>query len=77
MIIIWLGTVNTAAAFFLWNHALQRLEAFEISVLQNTMLVQIAVLAWIFLGEEIPLAKVFPMVLVFCGALMVQFKRRA
>jgi drug/metabolite transporter (DMT)-like permease len=50
-IILWLGVVNTALAFLLWNHALRRLEAFEISVLQNTMLVQIAILSWIFLGE--------------------------
>jgi len=74
-IIIWLGVVNTALAFFLWNHALQRLEAFEISVLQNTMLVQIAVLSWMFLGEQLTMAKLVPMALVFIGALVVQLRR--
>ena len=74
-IIIWLGVVNTALAFFLWNHALQRLEAFEISVLQNTMLVQIAVLSWMFLGEQLTVAKLIPMALVFIGALVVQLRR--
>ena len=74
-IIIWLGVVNTAVAFFLWNHALQRLEAFEISVLQNTMLVQIAVLAWIFLGESLTVAKLVPMAMVFVGALVVQLRK--
>jgi len=74
-IILWLGVVNTALAFFLWNHALQRLEAFEISVLQNTMLVQIAVLSWMFLGEQLSVAKLVPMVLVFIGALVVQLRR--
>lgn len=74
-IIIWLGVVNTALAFFLWNHALQRLEAFEISVLQNTMLVQIAVLSWLFLGEELTVTKLIPMALVFFGALIVQLRK--
>ena len=74
-IIVWLGVVNTALAFFLWNHALQRLEAFEISVLQNTMLVQIAVLSWMFLGEQLTVAKLIPMGLVFVGALVVQLRK--
>ena len=73
-IILWLGVVNTALAFFLWNHALQSLGAFEISVLQNTMLVQIAVLSWMFLGEQITVAKLIPMALVFIGALVVQLR---
>ena len=74
-IILWLGVMNTAVAFFMWNRALGRLEAFEISVLQNTMLIQIAVLAWIFLGERFALAKVPAMALVFLGALIVQLKK--
>ncbi len=75
MIILWLGLLNTAVAFFLWNIALQSLEAFEISILQNTMLIQIAVLAWIFLGERLTTTKLVPMALVFMGALVVQLKR--
>ena len=74
-IILWLGVVNTALAFLLWNHALQRLEAFEISVLQNTMLVQIAILSWIFLGERLIVTKLVPMALVFVGALVVQLRK--
>ena len=74
-IILWLGVMNTALAFFMWNRVLGRLEAFEISVLQNTMLIQIAVLAWIFLGERFALAKVPAMALVFLGALIVQLKK--
>jgi drug/metabolite transporter (DMT)-like permease len=74
-IILWLGVVNTALAFFLWNHALQRLEAFEISILQNTMLVQIAILSWIFLGERLTPMKLVSMALVFVGALIVQLRK--
>ncbi len=71
-IVIWLGVVNTAAAFFLWNHALQRVEAFEISILQNTMLIQIAVLSVIFLGETLTAMKLLGMAAVFVGVLIVQ-----
>lgn len=74
-IIIWLGVVNTALAFFLWNHALRKLGAFEISILQNTMLIQIALLSWFFLGERLTSVKVISMALVFVGVLIVQLKR--
>jgi drug/metabolite transporter (DMT)-like permease len=74
-IIAWLGVVNTALAFFLWNHALLRLEAFETSILQNTMLIQIAVLSWVFLGERFTTMKLVAMALVFFGVLIVQLKR--
>lgn len=74
-IIGWLGVVNTAIAFFLWNHALQRLEAFEISILQNTMLIQIAVLSWLFLGERLSTVELVAMAMVFFGVLIVQLKR--
>jgi drug/metabolite transporter (DMT)-like permease len=71
-ILLWLGVVNTAAAFFLWNHALQRVEAFEISILQNTMLIQIAILSVIFLGEKLTASKMLGMATVFVGVLIVQ-----
>ena len=74
-IIIWLGVVNTALAFFLWNHALKRMEVFEISILQNTMLVQIALLSWLFLGEQLTVVKMISMALVLVGVLLVQLKR--
>ncbi|MFW9851684.1 MAG: DMT family transporter [Candidatus Thorarchaeota archaeon] len=50
--ILWLSIVNTAFAFTLWNHAMQKLAAVEISIINNTMLVQITILAVIFLSER-------------------------
>ena len=50
-IIIWLAAVNTALAFTLWNVSLRRLSAVESAGINNTMLIQIAMLAWIFLDE--------------------------
>lgn len=72
MIILWLSVVNTALAFLLWNRALRFIHAYELSVLQNTMMVQIAVLAWIFLGERLTYEMVFGIGLVIVGVLLVQ-----
>jgi len=71
-ILLWLSLVNTALAFVLWNHALEQMKAFQLSVLQNTMLIQIGILAWIFLAEELTAAKVIAMLMVFAGVLTVQ-----
>lgn len=52
VIIVWLAVVNTALAFTLWNRALRHLGALEAAGINNAMLVQIALLAWVFLGER-------------------------
>jgi drug/metabolite transporter (DMT)-like permease len=71
-IIAWLAVVNTAIAFTLWNHTLRRLTAIESSLINNTMLIQIAVLAWVFLGESIGLREAFGLLLAVVGVLLVQ-----
>lgn len=52
VIIGWLAIINTALAFTLWNKSLQHLTAIESAAINNTMLIQIAALAWIFLDES-------------------------
>ncbi|MFC4551361.1 MULTISPECIES: DMT family transporter [Halorussus] len=52
-VVAWLAVVNTAGAFTLWNRTLETLTAVESSVVNNTMLVQVAALGWLFLGEAI------------------------
>ncbi len=52
-IVVWLAVVNSALAFTLWNHTLRTLSAMESSLINNTMLFQIAVLAWAFLNEPL------------------------
>jgi drug/metabolite transporter (DMT)-like permease len=74
MIILWLSIVNTAVAFFLWNHALRTLKAIEQSILQNSMLIQIAILAFVFLQEPINTQKIIGMIIVFSGVLIVQLR---
>ena len=75
--ILILSLLNTALAFTLWNKAMQTLGAMEISMINNTMLVQIALLAWIFLNEQITLVEIGGMALVLLGAGLVQIKRGA
>jgi drug/metabolite transporter (DMT)-like permease len=71
-IIIWLAVVNTAFAFTLWNHTQRRLTAVESSIINNTMTVQIAVLAWLFLGETLDAKGLWGLSLAVVGALLVQ-----
>jgi drug/metabolite transporter (DMT)-like permease len=47
----WLAVVNGSLAFWMWNHSLRHLTATESAVINNTMLVQIAALGWVFLAE--------------------------
>ena len=76
MIILWLSIVNTAVAFFLWNHALKTLKAIEQSILQNSMLIQIALLAFFFLQESISEQNILGMIIVFSGVLIVQIRAK-
>ncbi|MHA2365016.1 MAG: DMT family transporter [Candidatus Hodarchaeales archaeon] len=50
--ILWLGTINTALAFTIWNKTMQTLRAIDISIINSTMLPQIVILSLIFLGEQ-------------------------
>jgi drug/metabolite transporter (DMT)-like permease len=67
-----LGIVNTALAFTLWIHSLEELRAFETAILQNTMLIQIALLSMMFLSETLSFNKLIGIVLVLSGVLLAQ-----
>jgi drug/metabolite transporter (DMT)-like permease len=74
-IIVVLAVVNTAFAFTLWNHTLRTLSAAESSAINNTMLIQIAVLAWLFLGESLTATEIAGLVVTAVGVLIVQLSR--
>lgn len=76
LIIVWLALVNTAFAFTLWNHTQRTLPAVETSIINNTMLIQIAVLAWVFLGEALNAREIGGLALAAIGTLLVQLRRR-
>jgi drug/metabolite transporter (DMT)-like permease len=75
LLIVWLAVVNTAFAFTLWNHTLRTLSAMESSIINNMMMVQIPVLAWLFLGEGIELKAGIGFTLAGIGILIVQLRR--
>ncbi len=74
-IIGWLAVVNTAFAFTLWNVSLRTLSAMESSIINNTMAVQIPLLAVLFLGERLNGREVTGLVVAIVGALLVQLGR--
>ena len=76
-IIGWLAVVNTAFAFTVWNHTLRTLSAIESSVINSLMMPQIAVLAYVFLGETLSFKEVIGLVLVGVGVFIVQRRTRS
>lgn len=74
-VVLWLAAINTALAFTLWNRTLRVLSAVESSMINNTMLVQIAVLAWLFLGERLGWLDVVGLILAAVGVLVIQVPR--
>jgi len=74
LFLLWLAIINTALAFTIWNLTLRTLSAMESSIINGTMLIQIAVLAWIFLGETITLQEGIGMLVAACGAVLAQLR---
>lgn len=73
-IILWLALVNTALAFTLWNFTQRTLTAVESSLINSLMLPQIAILAFLFLGETMTVKEMAGLLLVGFGVLIVQWK---
>jgi drug/metabolite transporter (DMT)-like permease len=76
-LIVWLAVINTAFAFTLWNHTLRTLSAMESGIINNTMLIQIAVLAWIFLDERVSWVEAAGMGIVVISVILVQWRPKA
>lgn len=75
IIIVWLAVVNTALAFTLWNQTMQRLTALESTIINSTMLVQIAILSFFFLGEIITVFDWIGIILVMIAAMLIPILR--
>jgi drug/metabolite transporter (DMT)-like permease len=76
-LIAWLAVVNTAFAFTLWNHTLRTLSAVESSVINSLMMPQIAILAYLFLGEMLNVREILGLALVGLGVVVVQLRKRS
>jgi drug/metabolite transporter (DMT)-like permease len=75
-IILLLAVVNTAFAFTVWNFTQQTLTAIESSLINSTMLIQVAILAWIFLGDRMDTREIIGLVFAAVGVLVVQMNLR-
>jgi drug/metabolite transporter (DMT)-like permease len=75
LIVGWLAAINTALAFTLWNTALRELKAVEANTINNTMLIQIALLAAIFLSEPLSLRQWLAIAVVAIGVWLVQLRK--
>ncbi|MCK9424679.1 MAG: DMT family transporter [Ignavibacteriaceae bacterium] len=75
LFLFWLAGINTAFAFTLWNLTLRSLTAMESSIINGTMLIQIAVLAWYFLGETITIHEGIGMAIAAIGAVLVPMRK--
>ncbi len=74
LIIAWLAVVNTAFAFTMWNTSLRTLNAVEASIINNTILIQVAILAWIFLDEPLNNKQIIAMFFVVTGMIIAQLR---
>ncbi len=75
IIILWLAIVNTAVAYFLYNHALKTITALEMNVFLNLSPLGTAALAWILLGESLTFKQLIAIAIVIIGVTLVQVKR--
>lgn len=73
-LIAWLALANTSGAFLIWNTVLRYMKAYEVSMLQNTMLIQIAFFAFIFLAETVTFGMLVGMATVLVGVVLVQLR---
>ena len=71
------GLEGPALAFTLWNLSLRRLTAIESAGINNTMLIQIALLAWVFLGEAPGIMGLLGIATVSAGVYLTQRRARA
>jgi drug/metabolite transporter (DMT)-like permease len=70
-VLIWLAVVNSALAYLLWNHALRRLQAFEISIVGNLMPMGTGLLAPLLIGEMVGAAAWVGIAVALAGVVLV------
>jgi drug/metabolite transporter (DMT)-like permease len=67
-----LAVVNTASTFVVWNHTQRVLPAYESAIINNTMTVQVALLAFAFLGDPLGVRQWVAIGIVTSAIIVVQ-----
>jgi drug/metabolite transporter (DMT)-like permease len=73
-IVLCLALINTALVFWLYNHALRILNAFEMSVVVNLTPLVTAGWAWLLLKEKLGNFQILGMITVIIGIGLVQWR---
>lgn len=76
-VVLWLALANTALANTLLNASFRTLSAMEVSIILNTMLIQIAAMAWIVLGQRLTIMEMLGLLVVAVGTVLVQVHHKA
>jgi drug/metabolite transporter (DMT)-like permease len=74
-IVLFLALVNTAIAYMLYNHALQKLTALEMNIFLNLSPLMTALLAWVLIDEKLSPVKILGILLVISGVVLVQWRK--
>jgi len=70
-----LGVVNTAIAFFIWHRAMQTLRALHAGVIASAQLIFVPVLAKLYLSEAFGLRRALGSAIVLVGIVIVHYSR--
>ncbi len=70
-----LGIINTAVAFFVWHRAMQTLRALHAGVIASTQLVFVPLMARWYLGEAFGMRRALGSAIVLVGIVVVQSSR--
>ncbi len=73
-VVLWLGVVNTAGAYILYNHSLTVLTALEMNALMNLAPLVTAALAWVFLAEHLDWIQVAGMAIMIIGVFLIEWR---
>jgi len=71
-----LGIFSSTFAFIFFTYAMKNLGITKANIFTNTIPVLTAILAWIYLGEELTFTKMIGIVVVIAGLVLSQFHFR-
>ncbi len=75
-LILVLALVNTAIGYFLYNHALQSLNAFQMNIVLNLTPIWTAIFGYFLLGEQLETLQMLGIAVMIAGVMLVQMKTR-
>lgn len=75
LLLLVLGIINTAVAFFVWHRAMETLRALHAGVIASTQLIFVPLLATFYLSEEFGLRRGLGSAIVLVGIVTVHYSR--